>query len=134
MTSRRRAAVIVGGSLVAAGLLAGRRDAFATALATPAGWVLAVAAGLQIVALLARSEAWHRASMQVLGGLINGQLGVAARIGALRRSSPAACRAESVGLQAEDAMGYQRYRLDGPTALAAAVALDPRGGIPPASR
>lgn len=60
---------------------------------------------LQIVALLARSEAWHltiraaggtvarrvlfrASSMQVLGGLINGHLGVAARIAALRRSSP----------------------------------------------
>ena len=60
---------------------------------------------LQIVALLARSEAWHltieaaggtvarrvlyrASSMQVLGGLLNGHLGVAARIAALRRSSP----------------------------------------------
>ena len=60
---------------------------------------------LQIVALLARSEAWHltieaaggtvarrvlyrASSMQVLGGVINGHLGVAARIAALRRSSP----------------------------------------------
>jgi uncharacterized membrane protein YbhN (UPF0104 family) len=67
--------------------------------------VLVVAAALQIVALLARSEAWHltireaggtverrvlyrASSMQVLGGVLNGQLGVAARIAALRRSSP----------------------------------------------
>ena len=112
MTGRRRAAMIVVGSLVAAGLLAvalaGRREAFATALSTPAGWVLAAAAALQIVALLARSEAWHRSieaaggaverralyrasSMQVLGGVINGQLGVAARIAALRRSAPSVC-------------------------------------------
>jgi len=59
----------------------------------------------QIIALLARTEAWHRtieaaggtvdrrvlfraSSMQVLGSLVNGQLGVAARIAALRRSSP----------------------------------------------
>jgi uncharacterized membrane protein YbhN (UPF0104 family) len=66
--------------------------------------VLAVAALLQIVALLARSEAWHlsiraaggtvdrrvlfrASSMQVLGGVLNGQLGVAARIAALRHSS-----------------------------------------------
>ena len=112
MTGRRRAALIAAGSLVAAGLvavaLAGRRDAFATALSTPAGGILVAAAALQIVALLARSEAWHRSieaaggtverralyrasSMQVLGGVINGQLGVAARIAALRRSSPAVC-------------------------------------------
>jgi len=68
--------------------------------------VLAVAALLQIVALVARSEAWHltiraaggavprrvlyrASSMQVLGGVLNGHLGVAVRIAALRRSSPA---------------------------------------------
>ena len=60
---------------------------------------------LQIVALLARSEAWHltiqaaggtvdrrilyrASSMGVLGGLLNAQVAVAARIAALRRSSP----------------------------------------------
>jgi uncharacterized membrane protein YbhN (UPF0104 family) len=86
-------------------LLAGRRHEFATAFSDAATGVLAVATLLQVVALLARSEAWHltieaaggtvarrvlyRASaMQVLGGVINGQLGVAARIAALRRSSP----------------------------------------------
>jgi len=99
-------------SIAAAALLAvalsGRRDAFATALSTPAGWILAVTVLLQLVALLSRSEAWHRcidaaggrverrtlyraSSMQVLGGVLNGQLGVAARIAALRRSSPAVC-------------------------------------------
>ena len=72
-------------------LLAGRRDEFATALSGAAAWVLAVTVLLQIVALLARSEAWHltieaaggtvdrrvlyrASSMQVLGGVINGQL------------------------------------------------------------
>jgi hypothetical protein len=60
---------------------------------------------LQIVALISRSEAWHltieaaggtvkrrilyRASaVGVLGSILNNQLGVAARIAALRRSSP----------------------------------------------
>jgi hypothetical protein len=58
--------------------------------------------------LLSRSEAWHltiqaaggtvhrrvlyrASSMQVVGSVINGQLGVAARIAALRRSSPKGC-------------------------------------------
>jgi uncharacterized membrane protein YbhN (UPF0104 family) len=67
--------------------------------------MLAVTALLQILALLARTEAWHlsieaaggtverralyrASSVQVLGSVINGQLGVAARIAALRRSSP----------------------------------------------
>jgi uncharacterized membrane protein YbhN (UPF0104 family) len=89
-------------------LLAGRRDEFATALGGAAAWVLVAAALLQIVALVSRSEAWHRtieaaggtverrvlyraSSMQVLGGTINSQLGVAARIAALRRSSPQVC-------------------------------------------
>ena len=62
----------------------------------------------QVVALLARSEAWHltigaaggsvdrrvlyrASSVQVLGGVINGHLGVAARIAALRRSAPEGC-------------------------------------------
>jgi hypothetical protein len=60
---------------------------------------------LQILALLSRSEAWHltireaggtvdrralyrASSMGVLGGLLNAQVAVAARIAALRRSSP----------------------------------------------
>ena len=44
------------------------------------------------------------------------------------------CGVETVALEGEQAMGYQRHRVDAPTALAAAVALDPRGGVPPASR
>ncbi|MBA2342891.1 MAG: flippase-like domain-containing protein [Thermoleophilaceae bacterium] len=89
-------------------LLAGRRDEFADALTKAPLGLLAVAALGQIVALLARSEAWHltieaaggtvdrrvlyrASSMQVLGGMINGQMGVAARIAALRRSSPDVC-------------------------------------------
>ncbi|MDA0172576.1 hypothetical protein OJ998_25970 [Solirubrobacter taibaiensis] len=91
---------------VALGLaLAGQRDEFTFALSRVAGWTLAVAVLLQIVALLARSEAWHlsieaaggtvarrvlfrASSMQVLGSVLNAQLGVAARIAALRRASP----------------------------------------------
>jgi uncharacterized membrane protein YbhN (UPF0104 family) len=106
---RRRVLVTVLGSLATAAVLvfvlAGRRHEFSAALSGAAAWVLAVTALLQIVALLARSEAWHltiraaggtvtrrvlyrASSMQVLGSTINGQLGVAARIAALRRSSP----------------------------------------------
>jgi uncharacterized membrane protein YbhN (UPF0104 family) len=106
---RRRAPITVVGSLataaVLAWLLAGQRHEFANALSDVAPSVLAVAALLQIVALVARSEAWHltiraaggtvdrrvlyrASSMQVLGSVISGQVGVAARIAALRRSSP----------------------------------------------
>lgn len=107
---RRRTLITVLGSLATAAVLAfvlaGRRDEFAAALSDASAWVLAVTVLLQIVALLARSEAWHltigaaggtvdrrvlyrASSMQVLGGVLNGQVGVAARIAALRRSSPA---------------------------------------------
>src|SRR5215216_1523098 len=82
-----------------------RRDEFGDALSSAALWVLGVTVLLQIVALLARSEAWHltirsaggtvdrrvlyrASSMGVLSSLLNGQLGVAARIAALRHSSP----------------------------------------------
>jgi uncharacterized membrane protein YbhN (UPF0104 family) len=106
---RRRTLVAVVGSLATAAVLvivlAGRRDEFASAISDVTAWVLAVTVLLQIVALLARSEAWHltiqaaggtvdrrvlyrASSMQVLGSVLNTQLGVAARIAALRRSSP----------------------------------------------
>ena len=58
---RRRTPITVVGSLatvaILAFVLAGRRDEFAAALSGPAAWVLAVTVLLQIVALLARSEA-----------------------------------------------------------------------------
>jgi uncharacterized membrane protein YbhN (UPF0104 family) len=106
---RRRTPITVVGSLATAAVLvfvlAGRRHEFAAALTDATAWVLAVAVVLQIVALLVRSEAWHlsieaaggtvprralyrASSMGVLGALLNGQLAVAVRIGALRRSSP----------------------------------------------
>ena len=106
---RHRTAVTIVGSVGTAAVLvaalAGHRDEFAEALAEAPLWLLAVTALLQIVALVSRSEAWHltikaaggsvarrvlyrASSMQVLGGVINGHLGVAARIAALRRSSP----------------------------------------------
>jgi uncharacterized membrane protein YbhN (UPF0104 family) len=100
------------GSLASAAILAimlaRRRDEFEAALSSAALWILAVTVVLQIAALVARSEAWHltiqaaggtverralyrASSMQVLGSVINGHLGVAARIAALRRSSPSLC-------------------------------------------
>ena len=106
---RHRAPITIVGSLTTAAvlvwLLSGQRDEFEQALESVSLGVFAVTALLQIVALLARSEAWHltinaaggtvprrvlyrASSMQVLGSVVNGQLGVAARIAALRRSSP----------------------------------------------
>jgi uncharacterized membrane protein YbhN (UPF0104 family) len=104
--------VALAGAVLTAALLAyalsGRRHEFGAALSGASWWVLAVTAALQTIALLSRSEAWHvtieaaggriqrrvlfRASaMQGLGSLLNGQLGVAARIVALRRSGSERC-------------------------------------------
>ena len=109
---RRRVPLTVLASLgVAAALvyvLSGRRDEFAAAFSSAPVGVLLLTVVLQIIALVARSEAWHltidaaggtvprrilyrASSMQILGGVLNGHLGVAARIAALRRSSPEVC-------------------------------------------
>jgi uncharacterized membrane protein YbhN (UPF0104 family) len=106
---RHRGLVTVLGSLATAAvlvaLLAGRSEEFLDAFSGAPAWVLAVTTLLQIVALVSRSEAWHltiraaggtverrvlyrASSMQVLGSVVNGQVGVALRIAALRRSSP----------------------------------------------
>jgi uncharacterized membrane protein YbhN (UPF0104 family) len=103
---------MVAGSLLAAALLvlvlAGRRAEFGAAISSATPWVLALAVLGQITALVSRSEAWHlsvgaaggsvarrvlyrASSMQVLGSVLSGQLGVAARIAALRHSSPSVC-------------------------------------------
>ena len=97
--------VAVGTAAVLGFVIAARWDEFSQALSGVPPWVIAVTALLQIVALVSRSEAWHlsieaaggtvarrvlyrASSMQVLGSLLSGQVGVAARIAALRRSSP----------------------------------------------
>jgi uncharacterized membrane protein YbhN (UPF0104 family) len=89
-------------------VLAGRSAEFTAALSSASALALAGGTLLQIVALVSRSEAWHltieaaggsvsrrvlyrASSMQVLGSMLNGHLGVAARIAALRRSSPDSC-------------------------------------------
>jgi uncharacterized membrane protein YbhN (UPF0104 family) len=86
-------------------VLWGKRHEFVTAVEEAPLWLLACAVGLQLVALLTRTEAWricvlaaggtvgrrrlYRASsMGYVGSLLNAQLGTAARIAALRRSAP----------------------------------------------
>jgi uncharacterized membrane protein YbhN (UPF0104 family) len=107
-----RRLVTVGLPIVALGVLAAvllsRRDTFLGALDAAPVWLLACAVALQLLALLARSEAWRlcvgaagstisrrgvfRASgIGGLAGILNGQVGVAARIAALRRSAPSQC-------------------------------------------
>jgi uncharacterized membrane protein YbhN (UPF0104 family) len=92
-------------TIVLALLLLGKSDEFETALTSAPLWMLALATLMQVVALLTRTEAWmicirqaggtvprrriYRASsMGFVGGLANAQLGVAARIAALRKSAP----------------------------------------------
>jgi len=119
---RHRQLITIVGSLIAAAILVailwGRRDQFATALSSASIGVLLAAAALQLVALLARSEAWHvsigaaggtvdrrvlyrASSMGYVGSLLNAQVGTAARIAALRRSSPAESPGVSTLIAAE---------------------------------
>src|SRR3954469_1376625 len=143
---RHRLGVAVAGALACVLLLgaglAGRRDGLATALVHAPWWTLTLAAALQIVALLARTEAWHvtiaaaggqvarrvlfrASSAQVFGSLLNGQLGAAARIFTLRRSCSAACpqvptliAAEVPILTVEAALaGITSFTLVGPRGL-----------------
>jgi uncharacterized membrane protein YbhN (UPF0104 family) len=106
---RHQKAILIVGSIVTAGiivaLLWGRRDEFAKAIRDVPPGIFVATCALQTLGLMARSESWHQAvraagatvsrrvlfrasAMQVLGSIINGQLGVAMRIAALRRSSP----------------------------------------------
>src|SRR6266487_3828726 len=111
----RRALTIVGTLAAAAVLvvvLVGKSDSFTVALHAAPLWLLALAAALQLLALLARTEAWracvgatgasvsrrllYRASgVGSLVSQINGQLGVGARIATLRRTSPGGCRSRA---------------------------------------
>lgn len=89
-------------------VLTGRREVFLGALGAAPVWLLVAAVALQLLALLARSEAWRlcvgaagstigrrgvfRASgIGGLIGIVNGATGVAARIATLRRSAPQQC-------------------------------------------
>jgi uncharacterized membrane protein YbhN (UPF0104 family) len=108
--------VVALGVLVA--VVLGRRDVFADALDSSPLWILGVAVVLQLAALVARSEAWHRCVQAAgstvprrgvfrasgiggLGSIVNGQIGVAARIAALRRSAPSQCPRVGALLAAE---------------------------------
>ncbi len=105
---RRVAASAVGALVVLGGLgvvLTGRRQQFITALHTAPILLLVLAAALQILALLARTEAWNTcvraaggtvgrrllfraAGVGYLASVLNGSVGMAARIASLRRVAP----------------------------------------------
>ena len=108
-STRPRTVIAVVGALVTAGalaaVLAGRREQFAGAMDTAPLFILLAAAALQVVALVSRSEAWHRcvgeaggtvsrrslfraSSLGNLGSLLSSQIGAASRIAVLRHSAP----------------------------------------------
>jgi hypothetical protein len=89
-------------------VLAGHGSQFSAALVAAPIWVLLLAALLHLTSLISRCEAWnrcvtaaggtvprrvifHAAGVGSLASVISAQLGVATRIGALRRSSPDTC-------------------------------------------
>jgi hypothetical protein len=100
-------AVSIGASVALGFALIGKWDELKTGVTgAPLGIAIAAVA-LQVVALVSRSEAWHRcvragggtvgrrklfqaSSMGFVGGLLHTQLGTAARIATLRRSAPEA--------------------------------------------
>ncbi|HEY1509270.1 MAG TPA: lysylphosphatidylglycerol synthase domain-containing protein [Solirubrobacteraceae bacterium] len=96
-------AVVVAGALGVA--LAGRRGQFTAAIHAAPIRILSLVVLLQLVSLIARTEAWHvcvratgatvgrrrlfrAAGVGYLASVINGSLGVAGRIASLRRTAP----------------------------------------------
>jgi uncharacterized membrane protein YbhN (UPF0104 family) len=119
---RHRAVVTVVGSLIVAGALVvglwGSRDEFGAAIGGASMLILGAAVLLQVIWLIARSEAWHvcvdaaggevnrrrlyrAASVGYLGNLFNSNFGLAVRITALRRSAPRDSPRASVLVAAE---------------------------------
>jgi uncharacterized membrane protein YbhN (UPF0104 family) len=106
---RRKVLLSLFGALVVTSILAfvlaGRRQEFVEALNSAPITLVGLAAGLQILALLARSEAWlvsvraaggrvgrrllfRAAGVGYLASVVNGSVGMAARIASLRRVAP----------------------------------------------
>ena len=86
-------------------ILIGRRGQFSTAVLTAPIWLLSIAAVLHLTSLVTRSEAWNfcmrsaggstprrvvfrAAGWGALASVLSAQLGVATRIGAIRRTAP----------------------------------------------
>ncbi len=96
-------AAIVTGALAVE--LTGQSSHFTAALHTAPLWLLGLAILIQLIALIARTEAWNicvratgatvsrrvlfrAAGVGYLASVVNGSLGLAARIASLRRSAP----------------------------------------------
>jgi len=106
---RSRAGLALIATLGAAGalifVLVGRRGQFSTAVLTAPIWLLLIAAVLHLASLVTRSEAWNfcmrsaggstprrvvfrAAGLGALASVLSAQLGVATRIGTIRRTAP----------------------------------------------
>ncbi|MGI9184602.1 MAG: hypothetical protein ACR2GZ_06505 [Solirubrobacteraceae bacterium] len=122
LSLRRRVLLSVLGALAVTAILAfvliGRRGQFIAALHRAPVSLLVAAAVLQIVALLARSEAWNMcvraaggrvrrrllfraAGLGYLASVVNGSVGLVARIASLRRAAPDAAPRVGALLAAE---------------------------------
>jgi uncharacterized membrane protein YbhN (UPF0104 family) len=121
MRRHSTAVTVVGTIVVTAALVVGlwnKRHDFVTALGSASAKTLLAAVGLQVIWLIARSEAWHvcveaaggtagrrllyrAAAIGYLGNLFNSSFGLALRIAALRRSAPADSPPPSVLIAAE---------------------------------
>jgi hypothetical protein len=105
--SRAAFALVVTLGLLAAlvAVLIGRRGQFSTAVLTAPIWLLSIAALLHLTSLVTRSEAWNfcmrsagastprrvvfrAAGLGALASVLSAQLGVATRIGTIRRTAP----------------------------------------------
>lgn len=121
-TRRHPAAVtVIGSTIVGAALVVGlwsKRDDFAEAFGSASFTVLSAAIALQVIWLVARSEAWHvcvdaaggsvgrrrlyrAAGVGYLGNLFNNSFGLGVRIATLRRTAPADSPSASVLVAAE---------------------------------
>jgi uncharacterized membrane protein YbhN (UPF0104 family) len=106
---RRRQAVAIAATIAACAVLAialaTHRDDFTAAVRAAPLWLLVLVAGLQLLALLSRTEAWYvcvratgatvarrrlyrASSVGSVAVVINGQVGLAARLAVLRRTCP----------------------------------------------
>jgi hypothetical protein len=115
------AVTVIGSLLVGGALVFGlwdKRDEFGSALGGASVLILCAAVALQVIWLVARSEAWHvcvgaaggkvnrrrlyrAASVGYLGNVFNSNFGLAVRIAALRRSAPSDSPRPSVLVAAE---------------------------------
>ena len=121
MRRHRTAVTVIGSAVVAAALVVGlwnKRADFVEAFGSASLAILSTAVGLQVIWLIARSEAWHvcvgaaggrvsrrrlyrAAAVGYLGNLFNSNFGLGVRIATLRRTDPIDSPSASILVTAE---------------------------------